>query len=252
MEDTLKNWGNYARNAKDAGILKGLGRTRGYTTGDSFRADMGDSPSLSPAIDSTERNNWEAFLHFPATLVLSRMYKARVYSLPQHAVKLKYGIEKNRSLYLSALSETAVNGSWANENLLVYFEDSPYYPEQIDPDALAFARANGVGVVRVQCVDDAEPELEESFLPIIVVSPTRSPSLHLEHGLSLENPKQGLVERIADAIESFLAEGSFMHIDGYGGIGQRGEAEELSNESEAVSAVYPRRRPCVRHARAAL
>lgn len=259
MQDILKNWGNYARNAKDAGILRGLGRTRGYTTGDSFGVEVANNSSPASESDAAERNNWEAFLHFPATLVLSRLYKARVYSLPQHAVKLKwanpdmllirhsvthsgsvdgeriakliqhvdatpptiltsvelkYSIEKNRSLFLSALSETAVNGSWANENLLVYFEDTPYYPEQIDPDALAFARANGVGVVRIQCVGDTESELEESFLPVIVVSPTRSASLHLEHGLSLENPKQGLVVQMAAAIETFLSEGSFMDIDG--------------------------------------
>jgi len=147
----------------------------------------------SEQTNQEERENWEAFLHLPASIVLERKFEAKVLSLPPKQSNQKWAnpdmimVRENefkkafanpeigrliqsvdnlpnwvlssielkcgpliRGELLSALAETAINGSWANEKWLVVFDVFEERETELDEDAIDFANDNGIGVLKVR------------------------------------------------------------------------------------------------------
>ena len=72
------------------------------------------------------------------------------------SIELKFGLNGKRNSWLDALMEASINGSWANENWLVYMDRHDELQNineyDIDIDAIDFARRNGIGIVNIKLV----------------------------------------------------------------------------------------------------
>lgn len=107
LADLVANSANYFTRAKQNGVLVSHGRHRGYSlasgpedataprAGDAapstarsavFSGERGEGgPSLEADPQMGRNQQWESFLHLPASLVLARRFGARVLSLPKVA-----------------------------------------------------------------------------------------------------------------------------------------------------------------------
>lgn len=116
------------------------------------------------------------------------------------SIELKYGL-KDRSDILKALSQTAINGSWANENWLVYFVERP---RDLEEDCVDFAKANGIGLVEIYISEDQEYKLNL----LLAAKQNNTLQLNSEFGSS----RKGLLRIIIEEINQY--KGSYNIEDG--------------------------------------
>lgn len=118
------------------------------------------------------------------------------------SIELKYGL-KDRNDILKALSQTAINGSWANENWLVYFEESES-PKPLDEDCMDFAKSNGIGIIKISLTEDREYEVN----PLLAAKQNSTLQLNSDFGSN----KKVLLKNIIDEIKDY--KGSYKDEDG--------------------------------------
>lgn len=125
------------------------------------------------------------------------------------SVELKLGL-RSRSDVLNALSETALNGSWANETILVYLSLESDPGDVFDYDALEFARNNGIGIYAME-VDS----LEDGTGPILTLTkvlPSR-PKAYLEiRSITADtgNGNRQLLQRVLQLTKDYAEKGPIL------------------------------------------
>jgi hypothetical protein len=146
------------------------------------------------------RDNW--FIKGSDIINFSKII-SMVDSSPQFimsSIELKFSIGSQRVNVLNALSETAINGGWANENWLA-FMDTAETKTEFDSDALEFAKRNNIGIVEI-FID------EDDFFDITIVLP-----LEKKNFLSLSSDfgekRTPLLEKITSIIIDFEKNGTF-------------------------------------------
>ncbi|NTV13133.1 MAG: hypothetical protein HGA96_04260 [Desulfobulbaceae bacterium] len=123
------------------------------------------------------------------------------------SIELKYGLA-NRTMVLGALSETAINGSWANENWLVFFEDNQM-PASIDEDCLDFAKANKIGIIRIKQIVSGSIKEYEMF---VILQPMQRTTLQFNSEFA--KSKEPLLKIILKQLKEFNDNGSYREQDG--------------------------------------
>ncbi|MBM9578174.1 hypothetical protein JWG45_13535 [Leptospira sp. 201903070] len=255
FKDLDLNLSNYVQRAQANNIIVGLGRKQGYKLADDDKLDSNivaisnktDLKSLDTS--SSHPISKEAFLHFPATLLISQYFISRVFSLPTKtanskwanpdmfmirrnrkfeydedidldvlkyvdsspeliisSIELKYGLTHRASI-LNALSETAINGSWANENWLVYYEETDN-PVTFDEDCLDFAKANRIGIIKISQTDQPD----KAFILELILNSKTSNIIQLNSEFG--ETKKVLLSNILESIKEFKNNGPYMDQDG--------------------------------------
>lgn len=246
--DLQRNLSNYITRALDNEVIVSLGRKRGYRLVEKITETTGDNNDIEmqQIADYGTDISKESFLHFPATLLLSKSFNSRVFSQPSKSnsqpwgnpdmlmirenlilelfddeelgleilknvdaspklimssIELKYSLKTKREI-LNALSQTAINGSWANENWLVYFESFV----EFDEDCMDLAKASGIGIMQISLTEDKMYEINR-LLPA-----KQNNTLKLNSKFNLH--KKQLLEDIIVGIKTFNEEGSYMRQDG--------------------------------------
>lgn len=125
------------------------------------------------------------------------------------SVELKLSL-RNRTDVLNALSETALNGGWANQNILVALDENNDLELSLDEDAREFARRNGIGLYTItvdSSIDDSRPQLQlNQILPPQVRSTLESKNL------SKLSP--ALYQKVLKLIEDYSEDGPLIgHTD---------------------------------------
>jgi len=121
------------------------------------------------------------------------------------SIELKFNIGSQRVNVLNALSETAINGGWANENWLV-FMDTADPKTEFDPDALEFAKRNNIGIVEILIGED-------EFFDIRIVLPLEKKNfLYLSSDFS--EKRTHLLEKITSIISDFRTNSTFRSENG--------------------------------------
>lgn len=116
------------------------------------------------------------------------------------SIELKYGL-KDRSDVLKALSQTAINGSWANENWLVYFVERP---RDLEEDCVDFAKANGIGLIEIYISEDQE------YKSNLLLAAKQNSTLQLNSEFG--SNRKALLKNIITEIDRY--KGSYMYEDG--------------------------------------
>lgn len=132
---------------------------------------------------------------------------SKVDNSPQYvitSVELKLAL-KNRTEVLNALSETALNGGWANQTILVYLKQAEDEENVFHEDALEFARKNGIGIYAIELTSDDESPRSEIRLDCILPAQTRT---SLEVKSLAEN--KALFMRVLDLIRDYCDEGPLL------------------------------------------
>ena len=126
------------------------------------------------------------------------------------SIELKYGLGRSRANLLDALTETAINGSWANENWLLFANSYDGISTEFEQDSLEYATDNGIGVAQLVYEHDGE---NASGLDLIVhVRPTVRHSLRLSPEFDKDGKKQPLANHIVDGINHFKQNGSYRNV----------------------------------------
>lgn len=124
------------------------------------------------------------------------------------SIELKYGMGRSRTNVLSALSETAINGNWANENWLVYM-DNPEDPSVFEDDSMEYAQTNGIGIIKIEVLNGKSKDAPE--LSMIVISPAKiRHQLLLNSDFTKDGKKSGLVSAIEAIVSEYNEKGSYL------------------------------------------
>lgn len=138
---------------------------------------------------------------------------SKVDSSPKYilsSIELKYGLDGNRANVLNALSETAINGSWANENWLVYMNSSEDC-QDFDADSFDFAKRNGIGLIEILVSDSSSnPNIKLKR----VLNAEKRNYLQLNMEFTKKNNKTNLLNYINQIISEFEEFGSYREQDG--------------------------------------
>lgn len=246
-EDLEKNFSNYIyRATKENQVIISLGRKKGYQLNIESKPNKTTSPTKA---GESERRNWESFLHFVATICLSKFFNSKLFSLPTKtsnrkwanpdmimirdnwinkgvdiknfpglismvdsspkfimtSIELKFSIGNQRVNVLNALSETAINGGWANENWLVFMDTAESKPK-FDSDALEFAKRNNIGIIEILIDEDGYLGIERIL--------THEKKNYLSLSSDFSEKRTPLLEKITSIISDFDNNGTFRNENG--------------------------------------
>jgi len=121
------------------------------------------------------------------------------------SIELKFSIGSQRVNVLNALSETAINGGWANENWLV-FMDTVETKTEFDSDALEFAKRNNIGIVEI-FID------EDEYFDIRRILPLEKKNF-LSLSSDFSEKRTLLLEKITSIISDFNINSTFRSENG--------------------------------------
>jgi hypothetical protein len=263
IDDLSNNWANYINRAKQNEVMISRGTRQGYqiNSRDIVIDENGEiqiEKKQKEGIESAEKKNenWESFMHLPATIILSYEFSSRILSLKQKTTKmkwanpdmimirdsqgysseetrinhdilsliditpkyivssieLKYGLGQSRANVLAALSETAINGNWANENWLVCMDDMENVTI-FDDDAMDFARINGIGIIKLMLSDMKEKEDQSLSWNILIPAKTKY-QLKLNANFTKDGKKSSLSHEIENLVKEFDETGSYLEYPG--------------------------------------
>ncbi len=121
------------------------------------------------------------------------------------SIELKFNLGENRNIILNALTETAINGGWANENWLIYMNDFNSQRTEFDADAIDFARKNNIGIIELSLSDDSRLSLRKIL---------KTENRNYLSFINTDGKKTLLLDKITKVIEDFDEKGSFRDANG--------------------------------------